>query len=319
LSTQGVFLKARFGERLPQVWDTVKMWAAGKEEWNRHYSEYHRALDPVPANPPKGRTGKSLPEWESYVWDELPAILSTRAPPYITQEELSNITTWKLMRGKWRPRLQALVNSNDDESVREASAAAFGRVDSDPGAAVDALCELKGVGPATAAAVLAILRSDVPFMSDELLSTVPAMNGELKYTKKVFLTLLEESRKKARDLGEGWTARKVERAAFANARLGSGDETSTIVAKKAAKELSGSIESADLADSKTVTSKRGRTPRRGNSNGAKETSTKKTRKTKSSSDQTHDTVEPKTATTKRGRPAKREEAAPSEHSKRSRH
>jgi hypothetical protein len=296
------------------------MWAAGNDEWDRHYSGYHRALDAAAGNPPKGggRPGKSLQEWEAYVWDELPATVSTRTPPYITQQELSNITTWKLKRGKWRPRLQTLVNSNEDASVRAASAAAFATVDSDPGAAIDALCDLKGVGPATAAAVLAILRSDVAFMSDELLRTVPAMNGQLKYTKKVFLTLLDESRKKAAELGEGWTARKVERAAFANARLGSGDEiTSTTMAKKKAdEEHKDSIESSsstDLADSNAVTSKRGRTARRGNSeNGAKEPSTKKPRTTSRSAKQTNDpNVEPKTGASKRGRPAKKEKAAPS--------
>jgi hypothetical protein len=309
--------EAKFAQKFRQ---SSPMWTAGKDEWNRYLAEYGRALETVPATPPRGRNPKSLAEWESYVWEELPETLSQRDPAYITQEELSNITTWKLKRGKWRPRLQALVNGNDDEAVREASADAFEHAEADPGAAIDALCGLKGVGPATSAAVLAILRSDVAFMSDELLLAIPKLNGQLKYTKKVFLTLLDESRKKAAELGEDWTPKKVERACFAHARLVGAEDMKPDVAVEKTEEpkpLGGaqdtkedtepndsSEEKDDVAQRKPAARKRGRKAQMLASDGAKPSAAKKAKAPKKLSTEKSDTVEPKTMPSKRGRPAK---------------
>ncbi|KAL2242161.1 UNVERIFIED_CONTAM: hypothetical protein Sindi_0334100 [Sesamum indicum] len=101
---------------------------------------------------------------------ELPNLLHQRDPnPYITTDELSRLMQWKLARGKWRPRLLSFVSSLDDVVVRDTSAKAFASLP-DVSKAITELTVLKGVGPATASAVLAAYAPDVaPFMSDEVL------------------------------------------------------------------------------------------------------------------------------------------------------
>lgn len=67
-----------------------------------------------------------------------------------------------------RPRLLDFVSSLDDAVVKSASQAAFQSLP-DVSKAVSELTVLKGVGPATASAVLAAYAPDVaPFMSDEV-------------------------------------------------------------------------------------------------------------------------------------------------------
>lgn len=108
---------------------------------------------------------------DDFYRNELPDLLRQRHPdPYITSAELSTLMEWKLSRGKWRPRLLSFVSSLDDAVVRDASRKAFAALPDVP-TAVSHLTTLKGVGPATASAVLAAYAPDVaPFMSDEVSS-----------------------------------------------------------------------------------------------------------------------------------------------------
>ncbi|XP_039020827.1 uncharacterized protein LOC120152738 isoform X2 [Hibiscus syriacus] len=110
----------------------------------------------------------SLDEFYSH---ELPFLLHQRNPnPFITTSELSRLMQWKLTRGKWRPRLLDFVSSLDDSSVKSASQKAFHSLP-DTSKAISELTVLKGVGPATASAVLAAYAPETaPFMSDEELS-----------------------------------------------------------------------------------------------------------------------------------------------------
>lgn len=67
-----------------------------------------------------------------------------------------------------RPRLLDFVSSLDDSVVKSASEKAFKSLP-DISKAVKELTVLKGVGPATASAVLAAYAPDIaPFMSDEV-------------------------------------------------------------------------------------------------------------------------------------------------------
>ena len=74
--------------------------------------------------------------------------------------------------GKWRPRLTTLVRENSDAEIYAATTEAFallGDDDGDAAKALDRLCKLRGVGPATASAILALWRpATEPFLSDEL-------------------------------------------------------------------------------------------------------------------------------------------------------
>ncbi|CAK9190160.1 unnamed protein product [Sphagnum troendelagicum] len=154
---------------------------------------------------------------------ELPELLEKRqADAYITQEELTKIMQWKLSRGKWRSRLLNFVANLSDDDVRTASRKAFAALPNLK-EAIAHLSTLKGVGPATASAVLAAhTPSIVPFMSDEAM--VAALGGVKDYSMKVYLLFAEKLQVKSKELQqsgdaelEQFTASDVERALWSSA------------------------------------------------------------------------------------------------------
>ncbi|KAF4368187.1 hypothetical protein F8388_022820 [Cannabis sativa] len=73
---------------------------------------------------------------------------------------------WKLTCGKWRSRLLNFVLGLDDDLVKSSSEKGFQSLPN-VSKALSELMFLKGVGPATASAILADYALDVaPFMSD---------------------------------------------------------------------------------------------------------------------------------------------------------
>ena len=120
-----------------------------------------------------------LVEYDSYLFNELHHTLNDRG--HITLEELSTVMKWKLFRGQFRPRLQALIDGNKESDVNKYSKSAFksiGQCINEEGtniididilkSNIKELSNLKGVGPATASLVLAIYTKVVPFMADEV-------------------------------------------------------------------------------------------------------------------------------------------------------
>lgn len=163
------------------------MWDEPVSVWEHYRKSYEEAIN-------EKHEDDSLSKLEAYVWEELPDDLQERAEKHITSEEYGKIVRWKLKRGKWRPRLQAFADALSDSQVIAASTQAFSHIfskDSSPGdvgGALKPLLDLKGCGPATASAVLAIAHESFPFMSDELLLLA---TGERKYTKAVCNTLTD--------------------------------------------------------------------------------------------------------------------------------
>ncbi|KAK9166060.1 hypothetical protein Scep_001251 [Stephania cephalantha] len=141
----------------------------------------------------------NLLELDEFYRIQLPKLLHQRNPnPHITKPELSQLMQWKLSRGMWRPRLMGFVSSLDDSLVESASRKAFESLP-DVSRAVSELTVLKGVGPATASAVLAAFAPDVaPFMSDEAM--VAVLGHSKDYSLKQYLAFTEKLQSKAKEL-----------------------------------------------------------------------------------------------------------------------
>ncbi|KAL9450192.1 hypothetical protein AB3S75_012009 [Citrus x aurantiifolia] len=156
---------------------------------------------------------------DDYYRKELPSLIHQRNPnPHINTTELSKLVRWKLTRGKWRPRLLDFVSSLDDSSVKSASEKAFKSLP-DLTKAVSELTVLKGVGPATASAVLAAYAPDVaPFMSDEAMGA--ALGHSKDYSLKQYLLFADKLQAKAKELvseENSFTPSDVERALWSSA------------------------------------------------------------------------------------------------------
>ncbi|EYU36401.1 hypothetical protein MIMGU_mgv1a013598mg [Erythranthe guttata] len=178
--------------------------------WREALSSYESTIESI---------GKpNLIPLDDFYRNELPNLLHKRNPnPYITTDELSKLMQWKLARGKWRPRLLSFVSSLDDAVVRNASGKAFASLP-DVSKAVSELTVLKGVGPATASAVLAAYAPDVaPFMSDEAM--VAVVGDSKDYSLKRYLVFAEKIQIKAKELSSPediFTPSDVERALWSS-------------------------------------------------------------------------------------------------------
>lgn len=105
---------------------------------------------------------------------------------------------WKLMKGSWRPNLQKFVDSLTDAAVATATAKALHCVAAnDIDGAYKEATVLKGVGFATASALLAAYNPSIPFMADEALTAVV---GSTSYTKQEAAALRAACHAKAQQL-----------------------------------------------------------------------------------------------------------------------
>ncbi|PKI72478.1 hypothetical protein CRG98_007145 [Punica granatum] len=146
---------------------------------------------------------------DSFYRHQLPPLLRGRNPnPHITKSELSQLMKWKLTRGKWRPRLMDFVSSLDEGTVKSASQKAFQALP-DISKVVSELTVLKGVGPATASAILAAYAPEVaPFMSDEAMEA--ALGSSKDYSLKQYMLFVEKLQAKAKSSVEFCCGSQVE-------------------------------------------------------------------------------------------------------------
>ncbi|GAB4852413.1 hypothetical protein Ancab_016607 [Ancistrocladus abbreviatus] len=180
---------------------------------------------------------------------QLPFLLRSRQPtPYLTRSDLFSLMQWKLTRGKFRPRLLNFISSLEEDLVKSASEKAFLSLP-DLAKAVSELTVLKGVGPATASAVLAAYAPDVaPFMSDEAMEVV--LGDSKDYSLKRYLVLADKLQTKAKELTSEdrvFTASDVERAIWSSivgaklvkpARNVESDVNSKTISRRKRKKLS---------------------------------------------------------------------------------
>lgn len=184
--------------------------------WNdRARESWERALDGY-AGTVQRQGVERLPELDRWVHEALPHQIQRRATPHITLQELEQVTRWKMTRGVWRGRNLALVRSNSEDEVREVSREALARIP-DPRAPITVLSRLKGVGPATASAVAAAAAPEhYPFFDDIVAAQVPGL-GPVAYTGAYYQRYADALRRKATEIGEGWTPVNVELALWAHA------------------------------------------------------------------------------------------------------
>lgn len=132
-----------------------------------------------------------------------------------------------------------------DQDVREKTKLAFEAcAQNEIQKAMKHVIELKGVGPATASAILSVYDSSVPFMADEALESLARaflrlffhqlilifvdLIGKRQYTLAHFNRYREIMNEKANTLG--WTAQKIQLALWAeHQRL---DQTTTTAVTK---------------------------------------------------------------------------------------
>ncbi len=159
----------------------------------------------------------------------------------MTKDELLNvIIPWKFLKGKPRNALKPLLQSNTEESVIKASILAFNHADDAITTnnetqqqqqiqnAIQSLCQLSGVGPATASAILSASHPQLfAFMDDEVIECL--YDAKRGYTAKIYGVVNERCRGIARELnevacGEGggsgeWTPADVGKALWAVATM----------------------------------------------------------------------------------------------------
>lgn len=130
-----------------------------------------------------------LDEWRNVTLPELLKKRHERKELHITKDELVLIMDWKLAKGKFRPTLPKLIKSNQKDDVILVTSAGlkifmeFAELNTKwenvtlqeyqavVKTSLKKLCELKGVGPATASLLLSLLNACTihapPFFSDE--------------------------------------------------------------------------------------------------------------------------------------------------------
>ncbi|XP_064407107.1 uncharacterized protein LOC135351919 isoform X2 [Halichondria panicea] len=199
--------------------------------WRASYNCYHSIIEEISAQKEKKSSKPkkhTLLELDTWYQDELPDVVSSREEPHLKHEELCKLMAWKLTRGKFRPRLTELIRENSPESVERVTRKGFSLLPNLKGA-VETLCQLRGVGPATASALLCAAAPDnAPFMADEAVMAVPGL-GKLDYTLKHYLSYTEAVGDKAKELNTicatvspngpdktHWTAHDVELALWAH-------------------------------------------------------------------------------------------------------
>lgn len=115
-------------------------------------------------------------------------------PRPITHEELAKLMQWKLKRGTFRPKLQQLAESNSSVEVKETTKKAVDLINK--GEIIDSikeLCNLKGVGPATASLLGSVISEEVPFFSDEAFDHV-CPGVKITYTLKTYQNFFDAIR-----------------------------------------------------------------------------------------------------------------------------
>lgn len=194
--------------------DGRKLWGSSDiASWNKCIFDYEKAVE-IQAKKKKKPQLIDLDKWFQKC---LGNTIRSRKPFFMDRDELIKMMEWKITRGKFRPQLPSLIAANKEESVDILTKRGL-RNAYKPENAIKELCELRGVGPATASAILTAYKPErYCFMADEAVASV--IPGKIDYTLKYYLQYLKEVMKKSKQLsalgGKRWTPHDVELALWA--------------------------------------------------------------------------------------------------------
>lgn len=208
---------------------------------------------------------KELIALDKWMQNDLKKSIVSRSPPHLEKDELAKLMKWKLTRGKFRPRLTELVQTNSQETITSACAEGFGNIDK-PDVAIKALSKLNGVGPATASAILAVYSPEsFAFMADEAVQSL--MSGKIDYNAKYYLRYLDSVQKRVKSLQYKeptieWTAHKVELALWTQKMIEKLDLDLDNLQSREEKENSNGEDKSikDIAEADPKDLKAGKTP-----------------------------------------------------------
>ncbi|XP_050538685.1 uncharacterized protein LOC126904074 [Daktulosphaira vitifoliae] len=138
----------------------------------------------------KTKKPEELIKLDNWYQNELPGKIKSRGKDaHLNHEEICQIMRWKQTRGKTYPQLNYLIKVNTPRAVMAETKKAFKKLPN-LGLAITALSNLKGVGTTMASALLAAAAPDkAPFMADECLKAIPAIEG-IDYTAKEYLNFV---------------------------------------------------------------------------------------------------------------------------------
>jgi hypothetical protein len=207
--------------RRPGTESAITLYTSDDEaDWTLYLKSYDKAVHLVA----HAKKKIDLIKLDKFLQDQLKNNIFGREPKHLELKELSDIMKWKLMRGKFRP-LQKLVDSNDANLVQNSSEKAIEFIlKNDWKAAIQSLIILKGVGVATATAILSFLAPQLcPFMADEVIEVVL---NKRDYTMKSYVQIQCELTRKAEELNrltknKFWNAEDVGKALWTKAMLSS--------------------------------------------------------------------------------------------------
>ena len=183
------------------------------ERWHDALAGYDAAIAAVPS--------ARLREHDTWYRTTLPSLIAARAPGYVLHEEMVRVTEWKMARGVWRAPNLVLVRGNTADAVVSASRSAWEQIPH-PTKPVTALVALKGVGAATASALLAVMAPAVyPFFDEDVAAQVPLL-GPVAWTNGYYATYAAALRERSAQLSvtfsRAFTPVMVERALWATRR-----------------------------------------------------------------------------------------------------
>lgn len=161
----------------------------------------------------------------------------------ITKDEMLHVVQWKFAKGKPRHALMKHLNSNTESDVLSCSQSAFAHVeqivktDADDindyvKQSLESFCELKGIGPATASAILGLYcPQHFAFMDDEVIECL--YDKKRGYTLKIYMHVNQRCEMLSTMLGgieNGWTPYRVGKILWTASRIcATGGEDITLI------------------------------------------------------------------------------------------